>query len=151
MATHPAYTHRPQRSICALHDQKGADLKKALAQIASALRAKARRDLIQLLVEENVSLFRAKRRRGKRRRKSVSFQNLGVTAVALQLGVDQRQVKAWLSGRQTVNDQKAQRILSESLRVAPDATVNLLEEEVARFTASLEQVGEWTLRSKRVS
>lgn len=126
-------------------------MKKALAQIASALRAKARRDLIQLLVEENVSLFRAKRRRGKRRRKSVSFQNLGVTAVALQLGVDQRQVKAWLSGRQTVNDQKAQRILSESLRVAPDATVNLLEEEVARFTASLEQVGEWTLRSKRVS
>lgn len=126
-------------------------MKKALAQIASALRAKARRDLIQLLVEENVSLFRVKRRRGKRRRKSVSFQNLGVTAVALQLGVDQRQVKAWLSGRETVNDQKAQRILSESLRVAPDATVNLLEEEVARFTASLEQVVEWTLRSKRVS
>lgn len=89
----------------------------------------------------NMKMLRSERRSAKNRRRPVRA-NLATVAVALQLGVDQALVKAWLSGKQIISDQKMQRVLQECLRVARETTLNLLELEVARLNASLEQLSE---------
>jgi ubiquinone/menaquinone biosynthesis C-methylase UbiE len=116
-------------------------LKKAVAQLASSLRVNARRNLVRVLVDVNMKMLRSERRSAKNRRRPVRA-NLATVAVALQLGVDQALVKAWLSGKQIISDQKMQRVLQECLRVARETTLNLLELEVARLNASLEQLSE---------
>jgi hypothetical protein len=99
-------------------------------------------------VEANSRLLRAQHRK-RRSKKGSSVNQLATTAVSLQLAVDGRSVRAWLTGREVVGESAAQRILRECLRVARDQTLNLLEAEVARLTEAMEKVVETTGKRQR--